>query len=102
MAACHHARRTCPASSPSTPAPVYSAPATEATLASGLVATGSNPGHNTHDGAMAQLGARLHGMQKVASSSLAGSSPCRIGVYVNFWACKMSPKPGSGEVWGEY
>ena len=26
------------------------------------------------DGAMAQLGARLHGMQKVASSSLAGSS----------------------------
>ena len=31
--------------------------------------------HNPdHPGAMAQLGARLHGMQKVASSSLAGSS----------------------------
>ena len=30
--------------------------------------------HNPPTGAMAQLGARLHGMQKVASSSLAGSS----------------------------
>ena len=30
--------------------------------------------HNHPHGAMAQLGARLHGMQKVASSSLAGSS----------------------------